>query len=135
MSLSKEELEELAALEAEETKRREDEVTEAKRQHLAALRMQKRLEAAHGKPGLDFVVVETRVGNFAMRRPQDVELEMLTDKKDDPAAHEEFCGMLSIEPSSSEVKATIGKYVGLPNALIPAIMSMVDMARSEEVKK
>lgn len=133
--LTKEELAELAELEAAEASRQADEAGEAKRQHLQALRTSKRLAATHGAPGLDFVVVETRVGNFALRKPNDVEIDLIATKADDSAACEEFCAALAVEPASAEVKATIGKYPNLPNTLIPAIMSMIDMARKDEVKK
>jgi hypothetical protein len=135
MSLTREEQEELAALEREERERVEAEAVEAKRQHLEALRTSKRLAAKHGKPGHDFVVVETKVGNFAIRRPVDVEVDGLLEAPDDRGNQEKYACSILLEPTAAEAQALMAQQPGLVGAICAKSLDLAKVTRAEEAKK
>lgn len=136
MALSKEELAELAELEKEESKRAAELADATARQHLDALRARKRLASKHGVHGRDFVVVETtRAGNFAVRRPKDVEIDALAENVDDRAAQEAFALAVTLEPDAAAMQALMSSDPGVVNVVIPAAYSMLTRVREEEAKK
>jgi hypothetical protein len=132
--LSKEELDELALLEKEDKDRRAEEAKSAKRQHLDALRMSKRLSAKHGTPGLDFVVLETRVGNIAVRRPIDVEIDAI-DESSDRAALETFAAMVVLEPAGPSFAKLMADHHGVVGAVVSQATKLLRALREEEGKK
>lgn len=134
--LTKEELEELAALEKEDRDRRDAEAVAAKRQHLEAMRMAKRLGAKHGVPGRDFVILETVVGNIAVRRPNEVELDTYDNEADDTRAqNESFASAVAIEPTGDAVRVLFAANPGLANTMGLHSMQLVKVLREEESKK
>ena len=132
--LTAEELAELAELEKEDADRKASDEAAAKRQHLEALRLSKKLGATRGKPGLDFMVLETKIGNIAIRRPVDVEIDTIDDGADREAI-ENLAASIVIEPSSEAVKALMGEHHGLGGAIVTASMQMLRVLREEEAKK
>ena len=136
MKLTDEEHAELEALEKEEKDRLAAEVLAAKRQHLDALRMSKRLSAKHGKPGHDFIVLETKVGNVAVRRPNEVELDSYeSDAEDTRAQNEQFAASVVIEPPADDVRALMAANPGLAGPLVMHAVGLVKVMREEEAKK
>ena len=132
--LTPEELAELESLETEEKERLDEEATAAKRQHLEALRMSKRLASKHGKPGHDFVVLETKVGNIAIRRPVDVEIDNLNDdsERDDL---EKLATSIVIEPTVPELQKHMADQAGLATAIFRHSIKLLKVLREEEAKK
>jgi len=133
--LTKEELAELAALEEEEKERARAEASAAKRQHLEALRLQKKLAAKHGVPGRDFLVIETVVGNIAFRRPIDVEIDSLAEKTDDREEVEKFACAVAITPTADELRALMASHHGLAGAIVTHSTKMLRVVREEDAKK
>lgn len=134
MKLTAQELEELAALEEENASRLEEEADNAKRQHLDALRMAKKLSAKHGVPGRDFLVLETKLGNIAIRRPIDVEVDTM-DENADREKLEAFALPLVIEPKREEVQAMMAQHPSLTGALVMHASKMLKVVREEDSKK
>lgn len=132
--LTPEELAELASLEAEEAKRLEADVLGARRQHLEALRMSKRLAAKYGVPGRDFVVLETTLGNIAVRRPIDVEIDGIDEATERPDL-EKFAAAIVIEPDALELQKLMAEHHGLVGALVTHSSRMLKVTREAEVKK
>lgn len=104
MDLTPEERAELVTLEKDETDRRKSMQAARQRQHLEALRMSKRLAAKHGTPGVDFLVAETVLGNVAIRRPTDLEVD--ADHGDLALREnlEKFLLPLILEPPQADVQ-------------------------------
>lgn len=135
MALTKEERDELATLEQEDTDRRKEEEDAAKRQHLDALRMSKRLSAKYGKPGHDFVVCETTLGvNIAIRRPQDVEVDEI-DEASEREDLEKLAQSVAIEPAGPEVARLMSEHHGLVGGIVGSAMKLLKSLRAEEAKK
>lgn len=132
--LTPEEKAELAALEQEEKDRQASEQDAQQRQHLEALRLSKRLAAKHGKPGLDFVVLETKLGNIAIKRPVDVQIDSI-DESTDRADLEKFCSAIVIEPAASDLTRLMAEHHGLVGALVKSSLGMLKVVREEEAKK
>jgi len=135
MALSKEELEELAALEREEKEAAAVEADAVARQALEAKRMRKRLAGKNGVHGKDFTVYETTAGNIAIRRPLDVEIDSVGENAEDRAAQEKFLVGITLEPSADEMKKLLVTFPGLCSALIPRSFQMIGRVREEEAKK
>jgi hypothetical protein len=133
-ALTKEELAELDALESEVATRAAAEATEAKRQHLEALRSSKRLAAKHGAPGKDFVVFETTVGNIAIRRPVDVEVDVI-DASSERVDVEKFAAAVTLEPPAAELQALMAKHPGVATLILAKSMDLLKLLRAEEAKK
>lgn len=132
--LTDEELKELKALEEEEKKRAEEESVTAKRQHLEALRLSKKLSAKHGVPGRDFLVLETKLGNIAIRRPVDVEI----DEMDEDATREQVEKLalsIVIEPKQDQVQAWMAEYHSLGSNIVLQATKMLKVMREEASKK
>lgn len=135
MALTKEEREELAALEQEDSDRRKADEDDAKRQHLDALRMSKRLAAKFGKPGHDFVVCETTLGvNIAIRRPTDVEVDEIDASSERPEL-EKLAQSVALEPPGPEVARLMSEHHGLVGGLVNSAMGLLKSLRAEEAKK
>lgn len=138
MPLSKEEKDELAALEKEEREQAAADADAVARQSLEAKRMRKRLAAKHGKHGLGFVVVELNTGmNVAMRRPLDVDASVLDDPKEGEhrTALENYVLGLVLEPSQDDVRKCFAEYPGVVVSLADFTKGMTGRAREEDVKK
>lgn len=135
MALTKEEADELAELEADEKKRKLALADETKKQHLEALRMAKRLAAKHGVVGRDYIVLETTVGNIAIRRPLDVEIDVLLENTDDRGTQEKFATAIVVEPTSAEMQPLMAMHSGLVGAIVTRSLAMLKVVREEEVKK
>lgn len=134
--LTKEEREELEALEREEQDRIDAEKVSAKRQHLDALRLSKRLAPKHGTPGRDFVVLETTVGNIAIRRPLDVELDTTGDSdEDERAKNEKLSRAITLHPSTEELDKLLATQPALAYAIGAQSMRLCKVLREEEAKK
>lgn len=134
MALSKEELAELNALEAEERQRLSDEADAIARQHIAALKLTKKLAASHGKPGHDFVVLETTAGNLAVKRPRDVDVDAFTEEEDGRESTEKFARSLLIDPPT-DLDMLIAQNAGLAPAVVRAANDLLKVIRTEEAKK
>jgi len=132
--LTKEELAEIESLEREDAARRKEEATAAKRQHLEALRLTKKLGASKGRPGLDFVVVETRVGNIALRRPIDIEIDKISDASERPDL-ESLAMSIVLDPTPAELQVLMSQHHGLVGALISEATRLLKVLREEESKK
>lgn len=132
---TKEDLAELALLESEVSDEAAADELAAKRQHLDALRMRKRHTKGDKKHGRDFAVIETKIGNFTIRKPQDVEIDKLLETPDDRAAQEAFVTAVTLEPSTAELQALFPANPGLANAVCPVALDLVRIVRSEETKK
>ncbi|MBX3205113.1 MAG: hypothetical protein KF764_08585 [Labilithrix sp.] len=136
--MTKEELDELQALEEGIEKDAAAAEIAAQRQRLEALRMRKRLGAKHGVHGRDFVVLETSAGvNVAIRRPNDVELDAfeVAKEKEPRAALESFLSSIVLEPSKEDVQAMLASYPTMGAAFAPAINTLMGSVREEEAKK
>ena len=136
MALSKEELEELAALEKEEKAAAEAQADAEARQRLDAKRMRKRLSKPGVEHGKDFVVVETNTGLVvALRRPTDLEVDAFTDSEDQRAGMEKFILSIAIEPTKAVLEEQFSRYALLAPALSGAVTGMLGKLREEEAKK
>ncbi len=136
MALTKEELSELASLEADDKIAVEAANDAAARQHIAALKLRKKLTAKHGVHGMDFVVLETTAGvNIAVRRPLDVEMDTVSDASEDRGAQEKFVAAITLEPSAEEMGKLFAQWPGLLGAVIPKAVGLIGRLREEEVKK
>lgn len=134
--LTKEELDELQALEGEEEKRVAAEAVAAKRQHLDALRLSKRLAAKHGKPGTDFLVLETRVGNIAIRRPVDVEIDGGALKDEATREEEEnYAAAITLEPPPDVIRKHMAEHHMLAKAIVVQSTRLIRVMREEQQKK
>lgn len=133
--LTKEELAELAALEREEKARLDAEAVAAKRQHLEALRSAKRLSAKHGMPGRDFVVLETKVGNIAVRKPMDIEIDAMDDENVQRGKLEELATALTIEPLAATLQPLFADNPGLAPAIMRHAIKLAKVEREEASKK
>lgn len=134
--MTKEELEELATLEKEEKDRRDGDALAAKRQHLEALRLAKRLSAKNGVPGRDFVVLETTLGNIAVRRPNEVELDTYdSEAEDHRAQNEQLAASVVLEPAATDVQRFMAQNPGLAGAIVRHSVDLVKVLREEEGKK
>lgn len=134
MQLTKEELAELEALEGEEEARQEAAAIAAKRQHLDAMRLRKKLAAKHGTHGRDFMVIETVLGNFAMRRAQDVEVDNI-DGGSDRSDLEKLAMAITLEPSAIELQKLMAEHHGLVGTLVSESSKMLKVLREEETRK
>lgn len=138
MALTKEELEELAALEKEEHETASAKADVIARQRLEAKRMRKRLATKHGEHGKGFAVVELDTGlNIAIRRPLDVDVDGLDEAKEgeERAGLENFVLALVLEPSKEDVQKCFSEYCGVVTALATFAKRMTGSAREEEAKK
>lgn len=135
MALTQEELDEIASLEADEEKTRAALADEAQRQHLAALRMKKRLATTLGVVGRDFIVIETTLGNIAIRRPTDLEVDMLEEKPEDREAMEKYASGIVVEPSATELQKWMATNPGLVGPISIRSLTMLRVVREEEEKK
>jgi hypothetical protein len=132
--VTEEEKAEIKALEAEEAERvKALKAAEAQR-HLEALRLVKKLRGSHGEPGLDFVVLETRIGVIAIKRPVDVEIDSIGEDRD-RADLEKFAAALVIHPSSQEVIKLMSQHHGLVGGIVKAAFDMLKVVREEEGKR
>lgn len=132
--LTHEERKELADLERDEQARVDAVAQAAKRQHLEALRLSKRLASKHGEPGKDFLILETRVGNIAIRRPKDVELDAVPEnssREDD----ETFAAALVIEPTQIEFQKLMAEHPSLASVVAHQSLRLIRVMREEEAKK
>lgn len=134
LDLTKEELAELAALEKEEADRLAAEAAAEKRQHLDALRLAKKLSAKHGRPGHDFLVLETRLGNVAVRRPVDVEIDTIGEDAD-RSVLENYVAAIVLEPTPDEIRRLMAEHHGLCGAIVNASNRLLKALREEEAKK
>jgi hypothetical protein len=134
MSLTKEELAELSELESEDKKRKAALEEAAQRQHLEALRMSKRLAAKHGEPGRAFVVLETTVGNFAVRAPKDVEIDTFKDS-DSRDETEKFAMAVLIEPTGADAQPLFADHPALASVISLRSVELCKVERAAEVKK
>jgi hypothetical protein len=132
--LTKEELAELEALEKEEADRLKAAAVAAKRQHLEALRLSKRMALKHGTPGRDFVVLETIIGNIALRRPLDVEIDGITPASERPDL-EKFAAAVVVEPATAELQQHMAAHPGLCTAILKHASDLLKVLREEEAKK
>lgn len=135
MDLTREELAELAALEAEDEERRKVARAAAQRQHLEALRMVKRLAQKHGTPGIDFAICESVIGNVAVRRPTDLEVDADHGDLEQRGVLERFVLDLVLEPTREEVQRLFVQHAGLVAALAGVIAKLQKAVREEDVKK
>ncbi|GEM_PF-1604695 len=137
MKLTPEELEELKALEAEEKQRLEEEKAASLRQHLEALRTSKRLSSKLGRPGHDFVVLETKVGNFVVRKPKDVDLDALSSDapEGDRAQLETLAVNVVVEPDEITLRKLMAENPGLAPAITTAAVKLAKVTLEEEAKK
>lgn len=137
MKLTEEEARELADLENEEKVRLAEEADAVKRQHLDALRMSKRLAAKNGRPGHDFQVLETKVGNIAVRRPKDVEIDAFSENEDDRSRGdiEKFAAAVTLEPPPLELLALFAENPGLAPAILHTVIDLAKVTREESAKK
>lgn len=141
--LTPEELEELSALEAEAKEEADKAAEDAKRAHLEALRLRKRIASTgrFGTHGDGFVVLETTVGNFAIRRPLGAEVDLLTETiaDEDPASYlkrqEAFVLDIVIEPTEQRLKEVLVTYSNLVNLIIPAALGLLGKLREQTGKK
>lgn len=135
--LSAEELAELKALEQEEKDRLDEVALAAQRQHLEALRLVKKLRTAgkNGEPGSGFVVIETRVGNVAVRRPTDVEIDSFAEEESSRGSLEAFAQCIVLEPPAADLKVLMADNPGLATAVMNAGVGLVKVLREEEAKK
>lgn len=141
--MTPEELEELSALETEAKEEADKAAAEAKRAHLEALRLRKRITATgrFGTHGDGFVVLETTAGNFAIRRPLGAEVDLLTETIDDeePAAYlkrqEAFVLGIILEPTEQRLKELLVTYSNLVNLIIPAALGLLGKLREASGKK
>lgn len=133
--LTDEERAELAALEKEEADRLEAEAAAEARQHLEALRLSKKLASKHGRPGHDFVVLETKLGNIAIRRPVDVEVDTIGESDDDRAALEKFAQAIVLEPNADGLAALMAQHPGVLGAVVGAALGLCKVAREDDAKK
>lgn len=131
--LTPEELAEIAELEREDDERRSAERTAAKRQHLEALRLQKRLAQNHGTPGIDFAILESVVGNVAIRRPTD--LEMDAERGTERGDLERYMLELALAPPPDELRAMFAEHAGLVVDLSEVLKVLQTAQRAEEAKK
>jgi hypothetical protein len=133
-NLTKEELEEVAALEKEASERAAADAAAAKRQHLEALRLTKRLAPKYGEHGKDFLVFETTVGNFAIRRPVDVEVDGITEGSE-RADLEKFAASIVLEPPAAELQTLMAKHVSVVGVVVNQSFKLTKLLREEEAKK
>lgn len=134
MALSKEELAELAELEKDETKRAEEAADAIQRQHIQALKLKRTLSTKHGACGTDFLVLETTAGNFAVRRPTDVDVDSI-DETDTRASGERFVAGLLLFPDAVEGQKLMASFPALSGVLASAAMSLAGKTREIEAKK
>lgn len=133
-ALTPEEAAELAALEADQSDAKAEAAVARKRQHLQALKVAK---AQPGVRGLDFEVVETTAGNFAIRRPVDIEVRAFTDdeSKDDVVRLQEFLSGLRLFPSDDmSFRKALGDFPALGQILASTAMSLCGRRLEEEGK-
>lgn len=136
-TLTEEEQKELAELEGEASDAAAQLAVDRKRQHLAALRLVKKLSALHGKRGLDFEVLETTAGNFAIRRPIDLEVDAFTqDAKDGEERlqlHAFVCA-LRLDPDELAFKKGLTDFPRLGQMLATAALQLTGKRVDEEGK-
>lgn len=136
MKLTEEEARELADLENEEKARLAEEAEAEKRQHLDALRLSKKLAAKNGRPGHDFKVLETKVGNIAVRRPKDVEIDSFGENEDRSRGDiEKFAAAVTLEPPQLELLALFAENPGLAPAILGVVIDLAKVTREESAKK
>ena len=137
MALTKEELAELRALEADEKKAAEAAADADLRLRLEAKRMRKRIGAKGLEHGKDFIVVEVPAAGVALafRRPTDVEVDTYAESDDGRAGIEKFTIGLLIEPAKDVVEELFAKFAGMAPSLDTPIASMLGKVREEEAKK
>ncbi|AKV03193.1 hypothetical protein AKJ09_09856 [Labilithrix luteola] len=135
MELTKEELAELIELEKDVDAEAKAAADAAKRQHLEALRARKR-NSKLGEYGKDFTVVETtHAGNFVIRRPSDVALDVIEGNSDDRAEQEQFVLAVLVEPDATTAQRLMSEDPGVCNAVIPAAFRLLSSVREAESKK
>lgn len=134
MSLTKEELDELAQLEKEDQERKAALASEAQRQHLEALRLSKRLRSKYGEPGRGFLVLETVVGNIAIRKPLDIEIDPI-DENSGREALETYALAITVEPSADEIRKLLAENPGLLGAIVNNSQKLLKVEREAEAKK
>lgn len=135
MALSAEEKEELALLEKEAKDERAAEAEAAEVRRLAALRLRKKYTTKDRKHGRDFGVVETKVGNFVIKKPLDTEIDPLLETPDDRGAQEKFVCLLLEEPPPEAVKPMFANEPGLANAIIGVALELAKVTVAETAKK
>jgi hypothetical protein len=136
MALSEAEKQELAELEKDEAKREEDAADAIARQHLQALKLKKTLATKYGVCGVDFDVVETTAGNFAFRRPRDVEVDGIDTSDESRASGENFIKSIVIFPEKVEdVGRLLSEFPTLGQVLAKAAFALTGEARKADSKK
>lgn len=131
--MTDEEKAELKALEQEERDRKAALQAADQQRHLEALRLVKSLRTKHGEPGLDFIVLETKLGVIAIKRPIDVEIDTVAEDQD-RATLEKFAAGLVLHPSAQDVTKLMSQHHGLVGALVKAAFDMLKVVREEEGK-
>jgi hypothetical protein len=130
-----EELAEFAQLEADEKAAAEADAHAAKRMRLEAMRLRKALAAKHGRPGLDFQVVETTVGLFAIRRALDVEVDAFESAEDGRQSIHNFVTKLALYPAPEQMQKALGDHQSVGPTLVKAATELLKIQRGEEGKK
>jgi len=133
--LTDEEKKELAALEEEVEVEAEADADASVRQHLEAMRLRKKYTAKGQKHGTDFGVIETKIGNFVIRKPKDTEIDTLLETPEDRAANENFVAALMLEPTAAEVQMLFPDNPGLIGAVSAVALELAKVTRAAEVKK
>lgn len=132
--LTDEERAELAQLEKEEASEREDATDEKDRQRIAALKTKRRLAKTLGKPGTDFAVLETTLGNFVIRRPTDVEVDRF-EEGEGREAIESFAKSITVEPSGDELVRLMAEHQSVGPTIVREVRKLLEIMRGEEAKK
>lgn len=135
MALTAEEKAELAQLEQKAKDEAAAAAEQQQRMHLDAMRMRQRLSTKDKVHGRDFAIVETRIGNFAIRKPTDTEIDTLGESPDQRAAQEKFAIQVTTEPTTDEMRKLFLEHPGLVGPLCSAAIELASVKRAEDAKK
>lgn len=132
--LTDEQKKELASLEKEVKEELAADADDAEERHYKAMLLRKKYTAKGMKHGLDFAVLETKIGNFVIRKPKDTEIDTYAETSD-RASGEAFVTSIMLEPTKEEVQAMFPANPGLVGAVNLAALELAKVARADEAKK
>lgn len=131
--LTDDEKAELSALENEERAHAEAQRAAAEKLHLEALRWRRDLRAKLGDGA--FCVVETKAGNFALRRPTKDDLQLLEVEDFGPKNAIGLVLDLLIKPTESDARPLLESNPKLPIVLLSSALDLLEVLRESNAKK
>jgi hypothetical protein len=135
VALSKEELDELAALEEEAKAEAAADKEADQRRHFEAMKLRKKYTTKDRKHGRDFGVVETKVGIFVIKKPLDTELDPLLETPDDRGAQEKFVCQILEFPAPETVKLMFASEPQLAGAIAAVALDLAKVTVADNAKK